>query len=337
MKGGHSHIKGGRKNRNYESHGTNRPQQRGKIGSEIIVLGALKMLNKKQGRGKHKGSAVHQDGYPSLQQLGRGHVRLLGVAQRGKNRGGGILNILLNISRFQNGVGVDFLQTLPDVFYQLRFGDATYIGHHDVGPGPLAQHHGLKGQLRISNLPPQQGGVGADALHKALPRSAHHRLAGRLLHAALLKALGADDEDPVNAVHQQNRVAGEKGFHRFVKGLPFLDIPHGQHGVFNLLQIGNPSRLVPLSTGVVHQGLDHVVVDDLGADQPVNENKRRAHRGVSANEKFAGDQVVAAPHLRLKCPQVVLQLSAQLFFSLLRLGLVLLLLLLGKPQHGLSV
>ena len=74
----------------------------------------------------------------------------------------------------------------------------------------------LQRQRRVTDTPPQQGGIGHDALHKAVVAAPQYLAGVRLLHAAGGVLLGVHQHAAVVAVHHQQRLSRKDTHHHAV-------------------------------------------------------------------------------------------------------------------------
>jgi len=230
----------------------------------------LKALCKKHRGRQYKGRAVHADGDAPFEYLGGNDVGLLAEADGRERRKGSVLDILLDITRFEYGIHVEVGDAVFDLFHHFGIGYAFQIHQAQVRLRLAADFHLLRAQGPVSDLAPDEGGVGAKVLRKAFPGAADHGFGLGLGDAALLPALCADDKPAFAALQKQDGVTrqacrGQLG--------DFRDLPRvgrAQHLPFDGVQEGRRLREAAVLWAPVHQGADHRIGQKMRIHQAVD-------------------------------------------------------------------
>ena len=178
------------------------PQKGREKGGGGVIVQALKVLGKEGGQDQRRRAAVDQDHQLALAELGRGHRRPLGVADRGEQPVFRRQQPGHKIAGIQQQLGPGVFQNAAHLGHHLpvRFAAAVAQGvlglHGRTGLGHL--HH----EILAADQPPQQAQVDPQQVGKALPAAPEVALPRGLAHRAELQALDRKG-DPLPAAVQQ--------------------------------------------------------------------------------------------------------------------------------------
>ena len=295
-------VHGGKRDREYKSDDTQDARKICLQKADIVIVVGLKALLKQKRRCERYRTAVHDNDAPTLQHTGSGNVRPFGRAERRKRRPAVVADALGKIVGVEHTVDIERGQTRFQTLNQTVFTQSGDIAQAHVGVRAVADAHKPEFQPRVVHAAADERQIGHKALGEAFSRAGKHALVFRLGGAALVEALGVDENRTCIAVGQYNGVAVEKG------GKYLVHI--GFHAAFVGLEhsgseyIGGKPRLLTAQDRP-HKAL----VDGKGIYHAVKEKQRTAQSVLTDGTPY--DKRIVVPEQLLHHADVSFQIGGK--------------------------
>ena len=295
-------VHGGKRDREYKSDDTQDARKIRLQKADIVVVVGLKALLKQKRRCERYRTAVHDNDAPTLQHTGSGNVRPFGRAERRKRRPAVVAYAFGKIVGVEHAVDIERVQTRFQTLNQTVFTQSGDIAQAHVGIRAAADAHKPEFQPRVIHAAADERQIGHKAFGEAFSRAGKHALVFRFGGAALVEALGVDENRTCIAVSQYNGVAVEKG------GKYLVHI--GFHAAFVSLEHGGGEHIGGKPRLLTAQDRPHkALVDGKGIYHAVKEKQRAAQSVLTDGTPY--DKRIVVPEQLLHHVDVSFQIGGK--------------------------